>query len=255
MACSPTCEQSKQAGAEQASSTMSSSGDFSDAYALAQDRALQMVGAVHISESSDSDDGDDARQRTARNVPDRRSRGPRQPPQQQQPVDHDWAQGPQWDAAMQPESEPESESEPEPDPDLGPEPTDSDEDSEGQRREENLHRDWQRLRPTLMAAAVASRAVPHTEQLCSSCGQAPAVVACSTCREHHRKLLCGPCDAAAHPWAHFHRRAILVHGFFQPIPASVNVNADGSTRTGVAAVSPAVQCPVLHRLTCHVRRS
>jgi hypothetical protein len=47
---------------------------------------------------------------------------------------------------------------------------------------------------------------------------------CSFAKQY---LLCGNCDVAAHPYAHFHRRECWDQGFWKPIPPLLSIDQDG----------------------------
>lgn len=89
-----------------------------------------------------------------------------------------------------------------------------------------------RLLPGLAAdqSCTFAAAVPGQDTLCSACGAAEAVLRCLDCGCPTGLLSCGACDGQKHPHAHFHRRQMLLNGFWEPVAPSARFTADGSRK-------------------------
>ena len=98
--------------------------------------------------------------------------------------------------------------------------------TEHQEKSKANHEAWERVRSSLHLHHVQGQAVPDEGALCFVCNQRPVVVKCLDCIQGGW-LLCGPCDAGQHPYAHFHRRRMFSNGFCEPIPPDVEFDAEG----------------------------
>lgn len=84
---------------------------------------------------------------------------------------------------------------------------------------------WTRLRPHLMQAELQQQIPPAAGTPCGKCSQRTACILCGSCDPS--RPLCGPCDAAEHPFAHEHRRLVWSQGFLQPISPTSECDGAG----------------------------
>jgi hypothetical protein len=107
-------------------------------------------------------------------------------------------------------------------------------------------------RHSFAAISIAREATPPPSQMCDCCGQAAAVTACGDCSGTPgvKLSLCSTCDAQLHPSAHFHHRNRFDNGFWQPIPSSTTVLADGSLQTGACMHLMLAAGSIMHGTYC-----
>lgn len=82
-------------------------------------------------------------------------------------------------------------------------------------------------RPYYFQAALCTGAVPAAGSNCDVCNERQAVLRCLDCFFSAKRLLCGDCDVAAHPYAHFHRRQSFSEGYWKPLPPLLSITQDG----------------------------
>ena len=95
-----------------------------------------------------------------------------------------------------------------------------------QKRRQGQQNAFIALRPTLLKSHLVRHALPQPGSCCSICHSIAHVV-CLDCDFPGSKLLCGKCDAAAHPHAHLHRRQSIPSGCLLPLHPLRGFDAQG----------------------------